>query len=154
MEYDLKKAKVEVKVKKEGDALAWADGEKIKQVFLNIIGNACHAMENGGELAIFLSSAAADGVEEPGEDWSRHSVGVVGADNRVLVWIADQGTGIPPESLAEIFEPFFSTKGEGQGTGLGMYISQNILLDHGGGIEVASCPGEGTVFTLHLSAGR
>ena len=64
--------------------------------------------------------------------------------------IADHGSGIPPEALARIFEPFFSTKAEGKGTGLGLYISRNIVLEHRGCIEVASAVGAGTVFTISL----
>jgi len=70
----------------------------------------------------------------------------------VTAWVRDHGTGIPPEIIARIFEPFFSTKDEGKGTGLGLYISRNIVLEHGGRIAVASKPGEGTVFTLELPA--
>jgi signal transduction histidine kinase len=57
---------------------------------------------------------------------------------------------MPPEVLARIFEPFFSTKGEGKGTGLGLYICRNIVLEHRGRMEVTSAPGAGTAFTIDL----
>ena len=68
--------------------------------------------------------------------------------------VRDSGPGIPPEVLEKIFEPFFSTKGEGKGTGLGLYISRNIIVEHGGRIDVRSRIGEGSIFTIVLPRGK
>lgn len=102
--------------------------DKLQQVFLNIMTNACHAMQKGGKLMIDLSSAA-DGV---------------------LIAIRDTGTGIAEEHLSQIFDPFFTTKEPGKGTGLGLSISYRIIREHGGHIEVESTRGKGTAFVITL----
>ncbi len=150
VEYELKKAKVRAVPSLDPAASAvWGDGEKLKQVFLNLVGNAAQAMPVGGQLevATFGPAAVAPG---PPPGWERAVVGEVPPAPFVAVRIADQGSGMPPQVLARVFEPFFSTKGEGQGTGLGLYICRNIVLEHKGSIEVASAAGSGTVFTIRL----
>ncbi len=103
------------------------DIDQLKQVFLNIITNAVHAMPTGGLLTIRTS--------------------IVG--DYIIVTITDTGQGIPQEHLQRIFEPFFSTKKE-RGTGLGLSISYRIIQDHGGRIDVESEEGKGTTFTVRL----
>ena len=66
------------------------------------------------------------------------------------VEVIDEGEGIPPESIKDIFEPFYTTKKEGEGTGLGLSIVKNIITSHEGDISVRSKPGEGTTFTVTL----
>lgn len=104
------------------------DPDLIQQVFLNLLNNAGDAMEDGGELT--LRTAVDDG--------------------RVLVSVADTGHGMSPEQLEQCFNPFFSTKKPGKGTGLGLPICRNIAEDLGGAIEARSTPGQGTVFSLLL----
>jgi signal transduction histidine kinase len=70
----------------------------------------------------------------------------------VLVQVRDTGTGIPEEKLPHIFEPFYSTKGETKGTGLGLWVSLGIVQNHEGQIKVRSRPGRGTTFTVALPA--
>jgi PAS domain S-box-containing protein len=158
VEYELKKAKVRV-VQHSDSATppVWGDHEMLKQVFLNIITNAGHAMDGGGELVIetaaSLPAAIPPGVPESGE-WYWTTVGDVGPGPTVSVRIRDSGPGIPPDVLEKIFEPFFSTKGEGKGTGLGLYISRNIIVEHGGRIDVRSRVGEGSIFTIVLPRGK
>jgi two-component system NtrC family sensor kinase len=103
-----------------------ADGNKLKQVFINLIMNAFQAMEGGGTL-LLKTYAAGD---------------------RLAVDVADTGNGIQPEKIDHIFEPFYSTKAAGEGTGLGLYISRNIIERLGGTIAVRSIVNEGTTFTL------
>ena len=105
---------------------------KLQQVFLNLFLNAKDAMPNGGTLKV--STENGDGV-------------------RVVV--SDTGSGIAPEHLNRIYDPFFTTKmkpGEGQrrGTGLGLSVSYGIIQEHAGKIQVNSRPGEGTTFALEF----
>lgn len=74
-------------------------------------------------------------------------------DHNILT-ISDTGTGIPPDALQRIFDPFFSTKDVGQGTGLGLYIVYGIIEEHRGSIRVESLPGKGTTFHIRLPLGQ
>lgn len=104
-----------------------ADGNRLKQVFINLVMNALQAMGEGGTLLLRSAMAAPDLVE---------------------VAIADTGCGIPPHVLPSIFTPFFTTKGPGEGTGLGLFITKKLVELDGGTISVRSVPGEGTTFNL------
>ncbi|MFT7776578.1 ATP-binding protein [Roseateles sp.] len=112
---------------------------QLNQVFMNLIVNAAHAMAPQRRGAITLSTGMqpqADG------DW-------------VWVEVADDGCGMTPEVQRRIFEPFYTTKPVGQGTGLGLSMSFSIVQKHGGRIEVQSVPGEGTGFKVWVPvAGR
>lgn len=101
---------------------------QLTQVFVNLVTNACHAMDGGGRLAI----ETAPGIDS------------------VRVVVTDTGHGIEREHLARIFDPFFTTKTEGRGTGLGLSIVHNIIASHGGVIAAESEPGRGTSFVLAL----
>jgi PAS domain S-box-containing protein len=152
-EYELKKAKVRVLQELDGDAPpVWGDGEKLKQVLLNLVMNACHAMPEGGQVEVRSHGAGrtVPPLPDGGAGWERAFVGDPPAGPVLTLSVEDRGSGIPAEILAKIFEPFFSTKGEGKGTGLGLYISRNIVLEHRGRIEVASRVGAGTRFTITL----
>ncbi len=96
------------------------DTEKLRQVFVNFINNAHHAMEEQGSGDLFLSCH----YEE--------------AANQVVATIRDTGHGIPTEVVAKIFDPFFTTKSVGKGTGLGLSVSYGIIQEHGGTIDVES----------------
>jgi len=109
-----------------------AQGERLQQVFINIILNALDAMPGGGTLGIRLAAA----------------------DGHAVVRISDSGTGIRPEHLSRIFDPFFTTKGVGKGTGLGLSISYAIVKEHDGHIEVRSEVGRGSTFTITLPLRR
>ena len=101
------------------------DGAKLQQLFLNLFLNAVDAMPEGGTLRVSLESCDPDEVE---------------------VRVADTGTGIPAEALAKIFEPFFTSKPRGKGSGLGLAVAKGIVSDHEGRIDVASEPDKGTEF--------
>lgn len=118
------------------DAVLGFPGE-MRQVFSNLIGNAVEAMPSGGKLAIHVRRAR--------DFRDRRRKGV-------RITIADSGTGISRESLPHIFEPFFTTKGE-KGTGLGLWVSQGIVVKHGGSMRVRSFTGpenHGTAFCVFV----
>lgn len=102
----------------------------MKQVFLNLLMNSQQAMDDGGVIRISTSTL---------EDSDRV---------QVLFW--DNGKGISAQDLNKVFDPFFSTKAAGEGTGLGLSVSYGIVRDHGGEIHVASEPGKWTQFTIVL----
>lgn len=108
-----------------------ADANRLKQVFINLVMNAFQAMEGGGSL--LLGSSLVD-------------------DRLVSVRVADTGTGIPNHALARIFDPFYTTKTAGEGTGLGLFITKKLVESCSGMITVASTEGEGTCFTLTFPA--
>lgn len=103
---------------------------KLEEVFINIIINAIHEMKDKGSLTI---SAVPDTEK-----------------NTILIKISDTGGGIPEENIKNIFEPFFTTKDVGEGTGLGLSVSQGIIHDHKGEITVESKVGAGTTFIIEL----
>jgi two-component system cell cycle sensor histidine kinase/response regulator CckA len=113
------------------DALVLADRGQLEQVLLNLVINACDAMPSGGRLEI----------------------GAQRSDDSVLAWVHDTGTGIEPEVMQRLFEPFFSTKGT-HGTGLGLATAHAIVRESGGTIEVVSEVGTGTRFIVKLPACR
>jgi signal transduction histidine kinase len=102
--------------------------EQINQVVMNLLVNAGHAIEGKGDIFI--------------RTWA--------AGERVAVELRDTGKGIPPEHLARIFDPGFTTKGVGVGTGLGLSIVHGIVDEHRGTIEVESEIGKGTTFRVWL----
>jgi len=108
------------------------DSNVLKQIVINIVMNALQAMEpEGGRLLVESRSL------------NRSEVCIV---------IADTGPGIAAESLTRIFEPYFTTKGPGEGTGLGLFVTRTLVENLGGRIEVCSAVGEGTSFTVTLPA--
>ncbi len=111
---------------------------ELNQVFLNLIVNAAHAIEQSGKDVASGRIRVATSLEE----------------THVAIEIADNGCGIPRENLEKIFDPFFTTKEVGRGTGQGLAIARSIVVDkHCGSIEVNSVVGEGTRFTLKLPIG-
>jgi len=109
----------------------------LNQVFMNVLVNACQAIQACREQ---------DGSTERGT--VRVSDRVIGG--WVELDVEDDGCGMPPEVQARLFEPFYTTKGVGEGTGLGMSISFGIMQRHGGGISVRSQAGKGSCVTLRL----
>ena len=67
-----------------------------------------------------------------------------------MIEVSDSGTGIAPEDVAKIYDPFYTTKGVGRGTGLGLAVSYGIVQEHSGHISVESTPGHGTIFRITL----
>lgn len=117
-----------------------ADADQISQVVTNIILNAISAMPGGGAVEVSLKNSLLGEGESPPLE----------AGPYVTIEIVDRGSGIPPELLDRIFEPFFSTKKGG--TGLGLASSYSIIRKHGGHIYVSSEVGKGSRFTIYLPA--
>jgi len=107
---------------------AYGSASKLQQVFMNLILNARDAMPNGGRLTIHTRAV----------------------DTSLVIDFRDTGMGIAPEHIARIYDPFFTTKEVGQGTGLGLALSYGIIQEHNGRIFVESRPGEGAHFTIKL----
>jgi signal transduction histidine kinase len=121
-------AKVEMRTQFDFHGKIRCRPDALNQVFLNLIDNALHAVEDGGVVEVRTR-------EE---------------DGGVVVLVADSGKGVPRDVQSRIFEPFFSTRAPGNGTGLGLHISQRVALDHGGRLELVDAEGWGACFRLWL----
>ena len=106
--------------------LILGNNNQIQQILFNLINNASDAMGQGGKLYLRTKCQ----------------------DENVIIEIEDEGCGINAEQIDEIFDPFYTTKGKGLGTGLGLAVSYGLVKEHGGEIEVLSKEGEGTCFTV------
>jgi nitrogen-specific signal transduction histidine kinase/ActR/RegA family two-component response regulator len=122
-----------------------ADATQLYQVLMNLCVNARDAMPDGGKLTVEARNVELTGKEGPSNPEGK-------AGSYVVLAVSDTGRGIPPEIVHRIFEPFFTTKGPGKGTGLGLSTALGIVKSHGGFMTVASEPGRGSNFKVHLSA--
>lgn len=118
---------INVRVENRGPVYVLGEKAELREVVLNLLFNAVDAMAEGGDI----------------ETGSRAEL------DSACFWVADTGSGMSPETAARIFEPFYTTKGEG-GTGLGLSASHGIIMRHGGRIMVVSEPGLGTRFEVRL----
>ncbi|CAN5813386.1 hypothetical protein BH18ACI4_BH18ACI4_25710 [soil metagenome] len=102
---------------------------KLQQIFTNLLLNARDSIPNGGRITISTAATTGDAL---------------------IVEVSDTGMGIAPENVAKIYDPFYTTKGVGRGTGLGLAVSYGIVQEHSGHISVDSTPGRGTTFRITL----
>jgi two-component system, NtrC family, sensor kinase len=109
--------------------------DRLQQLFLNLLNNSLDAMPDGGEIQIHTALEGKNGKAQ-----------------RIVVDFIDTGTGMTPEVMSRIFDPLYTTKDRGQGTGLGLVIVSQIVAEHGGRVEVESELGEGTRFRLTFVA--
>jgi two-component system NtrC family sensor kinase len=116
----------------------WIDADQIKQVVMNMLVNAQHAVEEKGAITISTRRA-----QDP-------RAGASEQKPMVAISIVDTGCGIPEKNLKRIFDPFFTSKDVGKGTGLGLSVSHGIVEAHGGMIDVQSKVGEGSTFRVLL----
>jgi PAS domain S-box-containing protein len=131
LDFDARKRGIEQQLERPDTPIhVLADDGELRMVLLNLLQNAHHAMPRGGRLTARVGVEAGEAVIE----------------------ITDDGMGIPQEILPQIFDPFFSRRGDGEpGTGLGLTIVKNIVERFGGRVTVDSPPGQGTRFTIHLA---
>lgn len=122
-----------------------ADPAHMEQIIMNLVVNARDAMEQGGRILIRTSNAV---INE--EQASR--VAEAHPGKFVCTSVVDTGSGIDPETVLHIFEPFYSTKKAKHGTGLGLSVVYGIVIEHGGWIDVESEPGAGSSFYVYLPA--
>jgi len=134
LEPQLRRNQIEIVRSYDKDAPeAYANAGKLQQVFTNLILNARDAIPDGGRITVSTGTAE---------------------DGSLVAEISDTGIGIAPENVAKIYDPFFTTKGVGQGTGLGLAVSYGIVQEHAGRISVESTPGQGTTFRITLPTAR
>ena len=136
---------IEVKIKRADNRNlpVMADAGQIEQVLVNLAVNARDAMKRGGKLTIESS------LENIDDDSTRQN-SLVPSGEYVVIKVADTGSGMSQEIQQRIFEPFFSTKPEGAGTGLGLAVVSSIIKQHQGFINLESLPGLGTTFSIYL----
>ncbi len=130
LEPQLRHSQIEtVRAYETGLPKAFGNAGKLQQVFTNLLLNARDAIVDGGRIS--LSTASSE-------------------DDSLTIEVTDTGLGIAPENVAKIYDPFFTTKGVGRGTGLGLAVSYGIVQEHSGHITVESTPGRGTTFRITL----
>ena len=134
LEPQLRRSQIEIVRSYSNDAPeVYGNAGKLQQVFTNLLLNARDAIPDGGRIVVATSTAD---------------------DGSLVAEISDTGIGIAPENVAKIYDPFYTTKGVGQGTGLGLAVTYGIVQEHTGRISVDSIPGRGTTFRIILPAAR
>jgi PAS domain S-box-containing protein len=134
--YHIRSHKIKVVTSFEDGLLSVpADRQQLRQLFLNLLTNSTDAMPEGGTLTLVAKKAT-----------------LASGAAAVMIEFTDTGIGIKAEDLPKLWEPFFTTKPEGKGTGLGLPICRRTVEDHGGTIEIESQPGEGTTVRIKFPA--
>lgn len=124
--------------------VVWADETSMHQVLMNLCTNAAHAMQaDGGKLIVSMSLETVD--TEKAEQLDLADTG-----NYVNLAVRDTGTGIEHDQISRIFEPFYTTKKTGEGTGMGLAVVHGIVRDLRGAVAVESLPGSGSTFNIYL----
>ena len=121
---------------------AMVDASMVQQVVLNLVVNARDAMSDGGTIRIALGTTTLQGG----------AGSAAGPGIYVTLAVSDSGVGMDMQTVDRIYEPFFTTKEEGKGTGLGLAMVHGIVKQHGGAIELETTPGRGTTFTVLFPA--
>ncbi len=124
--------------------LVEVDQEQLELALMNLTENAKDAMPSGGELCL-----DSDRVSLPQDSALQLDLS---PGEYILIRVSDTGTGMDEKTVQQMFEPFYTTKEPGQGTGLGLPLVQDTTQTHGGGVDCQSTPGKGTTFCLYLPA--
>ena len=125
--------------------LVWADAEKIHQVLVNLLTNALAATPPNGTVVV--EGATRPASAEEADNGRRVAAGMTAM---VTITVRDTGCGMPADDVEKAFQPFFTTKAVGTGTGLGLFLSREIAVAHGGLLSLESEPGKGTAVTISL----
>ncbi|MEK7294609.1 MAG: ATP-binding protein [Nitrospirota bacterium] len=125
-------------------AVVRGDVEQLRQILVNLLTNALAATSAGGQVVMVVGRRAATLVELD----ERHRTGAPLCDTMVTLTVRDTGCGMPEEHVKQAFEPFFTTKAIGDGTGLGLFISREIVVSHGGSLTIESVVGKGTLIVI------
>jgi two-component system cell cycle sensor histidine kinase/response regulator CckA len=138
-------ATIDIIVDVDADAgLINADATQIHQIIMNLCTNAAHAMrEDGGTLTLTLTDVTI-------EERFQKSPTTLPAGAYIRLRVTDTGAGMDEHTLGRIFEPYFTTKEKGEGTGLGLYVVHGIVQQFNGWMDVTSIPGQGTTFTIYF----
>jgi signal transduction histidine kinase len=123
--------KATISVRHDGTSWVYGSPLRLTQVLINLIVNATQAIPKRGRIDIETCTTP---------------------EQRVLISVRDTGVGMTPDVLARVFEPYFSTKEAGEGTGLGLSLAYSIIQEHGGEIQLSSTPGQGSCFVIDLPA--
>jgi two-component system, NtrC family, sensor kinase len=126
--------------------LVWADAEKIHQVLVNLLTNALAATTAGGHVTVTVATRPASTEEQE----RASGTGQFDLDTMVTLTVCDSGCGMPQEDMTRAFQPFFTTKAPGRGTGLGLFLSREAVVAHGGQLVLDSEVGVGTTVTVVL----
>lgn len=130
LEPQMRGSRIAIERDYDGDSpKVFGNSGKLQQIFTNLLLNARDSIPDGGRIRISTSASAGDSL---------------------LIEVADTGMGIAPENVAKIYDPFYTTKGVGRGTGLGLAVSYGIVQEHSGQISVDSTPGRGTTFRITI----
>jgi PAS domain S-box-containing protein len=137
---------IEIKDNIESHSVIMGNSSQIHQLFMNLCTNAAQAVEDaGGVLEVVL-------IDVELNNQSRLPLPDLKPDNYLKITVSDTGPGISPDIIGSIFEPYFTTKGVGKGTGMGLALTHGIVESYGGKITVDSELGKGTVFSIYLPA--
>ena len=135
---------IEIKERVESKASVLGNPTQLHQVMMNLCTNAVHAMEDtGGTMEIRLKETAVETSD------GKRTAGLIGG-NYLKIEVSDTGSGIAPEILDSIFEPYYTTKPAGEGTGMGLSVVQGIAESYGGAVSVESELDRGSRFVLHF----
>lgn len=156
VQHDLKNRSIKTKLRLGTIPHVRVGENSLKQILINLVTNAAQSMEGGGTVSIEsrLIKKGSPTVRPAGDDPLVPTMIAepppAPSQGHVLLRISDTGTGIPPHVLPNIFNPFFTTKDPGSGTGLGLSVVHSLIRDSGGAIAVESREGHGTTFTIEL----
>ena len=127
----------------EEECLVYANPVQIHAIVLNLCNNALQAMPEGGMLEVSLEVSGSN---------NGFAGSSLAADQYCVLTVRDTGQGMTPEVRERIFEPYFTTRQQGQGTGLGLSVVHGVVTNLGGVIQVDSAPGRGSNFRIYLPA--